>query len=58
MSTNLQVLIKFDLSIHIGVDFAKDLVQFLTRNVRFTEALLSAYRITQYVAIYHIWCVV
>lgn len=37
--TNLQVLVKLNLTIHICVDLAKDLVQFLARDVRLAEAL-------------------
>lgn len=32
-NTNLQIFIEFDLTIHIGIDFSKDFVQFFTRNV-------------------------
>lgn len=36
---HLQVLVQFNLSVHVGVDLLQDLVQLLTGHVRLSEVL-------------------
>lgn len=41
--TNLQIFIEFDLTIHIGIDFPKNFMQFLPWNISFTKVLSFVY---------------